>query len=143
MAIETLPTTIPVCNVKDCSHTGDCIRATWWDTFKITVNELLFLSNTHSCKKDCKNNKHRTCKACFPRKTFILTEIDSSIGAINMKKGEAQINIFSPVVTYLLQCNIDITCLLSGTAIKFVIAYITNYITNYITKPTLKTHTMF
>jgi hypothetical protein len=43
------------------------------------------------------------------------------------------------LVTFLLRCNSDITSLLSGTAIKAIVAYISDYIT----KPGLKTHTIF
>ena len=38
--------------------------------------------------------------------------------ALKMKKGEAWINTFSSLVTYLFRCNTDTTSLLSGTAIK-------------------------
>ena len=56
-----------------------------------------------------------------------------------MKKGEAWLNTFTPAVSYLLRCNHDVTSLLSGTAIKSVIAYVADYIT----KTPLKTHVMF
>ena len=42
-------------------------------------------------------------------------------------------------MSYLLRCNHDVTSLLSGTAIKSVIAYVADYIT----KTPLKTHVMF
>ena len=45
----------------------------------------------------------------------------------------------SPQVTYLFRCNTDVTSLLSGTAIKAVVAYISDYIT----KPSLKSHVIF
>ena len=45
----------------------------------------------------------------------------------------------NPVVTFLLRCNSDVTSLLSGTAIKAIVAYISDYVT----KPGLKTHTIF
>ena len=48
-------------------------------------------------------------------------------------------NTFSPVIAYLFRCNTDLTSLLSGTAIKAVLAYISDYIT----KPTLKTYVVF
>jgi hypothetical protein len=56
-----------------------------------------------------------------------------------MKKSEPWINTITPVVTYLFRCNTDITCLLSGTAIKAVVMYVSDYIT----KSSLKTHTIF
>jgi hypothetical protein len=42
-------------------------------------------------------------------------------------------------VTLLLRCNSDVTSLLSGTAIKAIVAYISDYVT----KPGLKTYTIF
>jgi len=42
-------------------------------------------------------------------------------------------------VTFLLRCNSDVTSLLSGTAIKAIVAYISDYVT----KPGLKTYTIF
>ena len=56
-----------------------------------------------------------------------------------MKKREAWINYFSPLLTFLVQCNTDTTSLLSGTAIKATVAYITDYVT----KPGLNTYSMF
>ncbi|KAF8588408.1 hypothetical protein K439DRAFT_1312207, partial [Ramaria rubella] len=41
--------------------------------------------------------------------------------------------------TYLLRCNSDMTSLLSGTAIKAVIAYVTDYVS----KNPLKTYGIF
>ena len=37
-----------------------------------------------------------------------------------MKKGEAWVNTFTPVLTYLSRCNTDVTSLLSGTAMRAV-----------------------
>ena len=65
--------------------------------------------------------------------------VDPATGALNMKKGEAWINTFSPLITYLFQCNTDTTSLLSGTAIKPTVAYMTDYVT----KPGLNTYSMF
>lgn len=89
--------------------------------------------------KGCTDNEFGKCKARFPRPTYDQTEIDPETGAINIKKGEAWINFITPVVTYLLSCNTDITCMWSGTALKAVIVYVTDYIT----KTSLKTHVVF
>ncbi|EKM57917.1 uncharacterized protein PHACADRAFT_65400, partial [Phanerochaete carnosa HHB-10118-sp] len=107
--------------------------------FTKTVNELLFLTNMHSCNKGCKNNKYGTCKSRFPRPILLETQVDPKTGALSLKKGEVMLNTFLPVLTYLMRCNTDVTSLLSGTAIKSVVAYVTDYIT----KSPLKTHTMF
>ena len=43
------------------------------------------------------------------------------------------------LVTYLIRSNTDVTCMLSGTTVKAVIAYITDYIS----KPGLKSNVIF
>ena len=48
-------------------------------------------------------------------------------------------NAVTPMLTYLLRSNSDVTSLLSGTAIKAIVAYISDYIT----KPGLKTYSIF
>jgi hypothetical protein len=65
--------------------------------------------------------------------------VNPMMGSLDVQKGEPWMNTVSPVITYLLRCNTDVTSLLSGTAIKAVIAYISDYIT----KPTLKTYVVF
>ena len=65
--------------------------------------------------------------------------VDPATGALKMKKGEAWINYFSPLLTFLVRCNTDTTSFLSGTAIKATVAYITDYVT----KPGLNTYSMF
>jgi len=65
--------------------------------------------------------------------------VDPKTGALNLKKGKAWMNTVTPLLTYLLQCNTDVTSLLSGTAIKAIIAYVSDYIT----KPGLKTYSIF
>jgi len=67
------------------------------------------------------------------------TTVDPQTGYLNMKKGESWLNTFTPVLSYLIRCNSDVTSLLSGTAIKAAVAYVADYIT----KAPLKTHVMF
>ncbi|RPD67664.1 hypothetical protein L226DRAFT_474572, partial [Lentinus tigrinus ALCF2SS1-7] len=88
--------------------------------------------------RGCTDPITKTCKARFPRDTFKETAVDPESGALIMKKGEAWLNTFTPAVSYLLRCNHDVTSLMSGTAIKSVIAYVADYIT----KTPLKTHVM-
>ena len=138
----------------DALHCNDCKDMTSWEEkYKITVDDLLHRSNIHSCSRginkdgtrkknkssgSCMDNKWNTCKARFPRPTFLKTAIDEC-GTVCMKKLEAWLNTFSPLVTYILRCNTDVTSLSSGTAIKGVVLYVSDYIT----KSTLKTHTIF
>ncbi|EKM56823.1 uncharacterized protein PHACADRAFT_92643, partial [Phanerochaete carnosa HHB-10118-sp] len=73
---------------------------------------------------------------------LLETQVDLETGALNLKKGEAILNTYSPVLTYLMRCN-AVTSLLSGIAIKsVVISDCATYITDYITKSPLKMHTM-
>ena len=138
----------------------------WRSNYKYTVDDILLRSNIHTCRggakelklkiaKDrgksrnnkerytsytgCRSNKFGKCKARFPRKIFEQTMVNPTTGALDIKKGEQWMNTVSPTMTYLFRCNTDVTSLLSGTAIKAVIAYISDYIT----KPSLKTYVVF
>jgi hypothetical protein len=114
--------------------------------FKETVDDLLLRSNQHDHSvyengndiSYCLNSKGQ-CKRRFPRETFEQTTVDPKTGALNMKKGEAWMNNVTPELTYLLRSNSDVTSLLSGTAVKAVVAYVTDYIT----KQALKTYSVF
>ena len=125
----------------------------WKKQYDRTTDDLLFRSNVHSCnrgiRKDgtrkknkasagCMDNKWGKCRARFPRLTALKSFVDE-VGAITMRKLEAWINTFTPLVTYIFRCNTDVTCLSSGTAIKGVAMYVSDYIT----KSTLKTHVIF
>jgi hypothetical protein len=127
---------------------------TWWEYFRNVVDDILTKSNIHKCNRNknkdgsinkkhtytgCMDNKWGKCKARFPRPLFKQTVVDTETGALNIKKNEPWINTFTPVITYIFRCNTDVTCLMSGTAIKAVILYVSDYIT----KPVLKTHVIF
>jgi hypothetical protein len=165
---QVLPVPPPSpCNIKDCVGCSQC-EATqeWWSHYKNTVDDLLVRSNVHTCSggikahKDrltengknskgkkkhsmdtpgCKSNKWGTCKARFPRQIIPQTMVEPETGALLMKKNEEWINTVTPVLTYLVLCNTDVTSLLSGTAIKAVVAYVSDYIT----KSSLKTYMLF
>src|SRR5258708_18578695 len=149
----TLPDAPPESIDCDCNKCESCKNiANWQQNFNNTVDDLVLRSNVHKCctsipadeKKQKKErrgciNKHGNCKARFPRQIFDKTEVDPKTGALNIKKGERWMNTLTPIVTYLLRCNSDVTSLLSGTAIKAIVAYISDYVT----KPGLKTYTIF
>src|SRR6266436_873786 len=150
---QTLPDAPPESTDCDCNKCESCKNtANWQQNFNNTVDDLVLRSNVHKCrtsipadeKKQKKEqrgciNKNGNCKARFPRQIFDKTEVDPKTGALNIKKGEKWINTLTPIVTYLLRCNSDVTSLLSGTAIKAIVAYISDYVT----KPGLKTYTIF
>ena len=163
---ETLPIPPPPqCNQN---ASGECKSGqatnSWASQFSSTVDDILLRSNTHKCtggnkqyeKKKmkyknenivdkyqlvigCLSNKWGKCKARFPRKTFEHTEVNPDSGALNVKKGESMLNTVTAEVTYLIHSNTDVTSLLSGTAIKAVVAYVSDYIS----KPALKTYLIF
>lgn len=161
-ATERLPQSPPL----KCTHASrsDCDGCTayrkWREDYEDEIDEILYASNVHKCttrnRKDyiskgaqnglqevdnrgCTDPVTKVCKARFPRDTFTETAVDPESGALIMKKGEPWLNTFTPSASYLLRCNHDVTSLLSGTAIKSVIAYVADYIT----KTPLKTHVMF
>ncbi|KZP10045.1 hypothetical protein FIBSPDRAFT_685621, partial [Athelia psychrophila] len=138
---QTMPEMAPpACDISDCTGcvTCDALKG-WWVRFKDVVNDILLKSNMHKCKKTCNVNGRLDCKARFPRDTFPHTLLDEATGALTMKKGEERMNTFNYVLTYLLRCNSDVTSLLSGAAMKAVVAYVTEYVT----KTGLKTYHVF
>ncbi|PBK62525.1 hypothetical protein ARMSODRAFT_920367, partial [Armillaria solidipes] len=136
---EVLPVSPPAhCDTDGCN---DCAKGdstdSWWSSFRSIVDMVVNKCNIHSCHR-CKDNKWKRCKARFPHKIVEVSNVDDS-GHINLKKLEAWINTFAPLISYIFRCNTDVTSLRSGTAIKAVLIYVTDYIT----KPGLKTHAIF
>jgi hypothetical protein len=130
----------PKCQQNQCTGCFLCLCfGVWWHKFKCTADDLLWRSNIHECGARCYSDGRDSCKSRFPRDLYEETEVDPDTGALNMKHGEAHLNTFTPLLTYLLRCNSDVTSLLSGTAVKAVVAYVTEYVT----KPGLKTHSVF
>ena len=70
---------------------------------------------------------------------FQQSFVDPTTGYLNLKKGESMMNTFTTLVSYLFRCNTDVTSLLSGTAVKAIVAYISDYIS----KTPLKTYMVF
>src|SRR6202050_523170 len=78
--------------------------------------------------------KHNSPDKYLKRLRLIL-RLEHSIS----KRVKGRSNTLTPIVTFLLRCNSDITSLLSGTVIKAIVAYISDYVT----KSGLKTYTIF
>jgi Helitron helicase-like domain at N-terminus len=153
---EVLPLAPPTVCISHDVKSNDCNQCAnldiWWNQFNNTVDNIVLSTNVHNCARYSVNNekvsrkdrpscinKHGNCKARFPRSIHNTTHVDPLSGVLTMKKLEQWLNTFTPLVTYLLGCNTDVTSLLSGTAIKAVVAYISDYIT----KPDLKTYSIF
>ncbi|KAA1478464.1 hypothetical protein DENSPDRAFT_753698, partial [Dentipellis sp. KUC8613] len=124
----------PIDSCKKCSA-----LKVWWCEYEKTTNELIYRCNRHTCHPGCTSAKYPDCKSRFPRDVIPQTTVDAETQCLHLKHGEANLNIFSSPLTYLLRCNSDVTSLTSGTAINAII----QYVTNYITKSALKTHVMF
>ncbi|KAJ3753327.1 hypothetical protein EV360DRAFT_53659, partial [Lentinula raphanica] len=134
----TLPIPPPLpCSCKSATCELCLSYLEWFKNYQITVDDLLFKSNLHDLS--CLNNKFHKCKARFPREVHQYSFVDSNTGHLFLKKLEPWLNDISPSITYMLRCNTDVTCLLSGTAIKAAVSYVTDYIT----KTGLKTHVIF
>ncbi|KIJ11044.1 hypothetical protein PAXINDRAFT_85102, partial [Paxillus involutus ATCC 200175] len=147
---ETKPTeTLPVPPPAMCpcaEHMGqECdqcnIWMCWLTKFNTTVDDIFLHCNIHHCSgmitKDL--GIHGTCKARFPRERYPNMFVNTDTGALLVKKGEPMMNTVSDIISYLFRCNTDVTSLLSGTAIKAVVAYVIDYIT----KSSLCTYTIF
>ncbi|KAF6748648.1 hypothetical protein DFP72DRAFT_819913, partial [Ephemerocybe angulata] len=151
-------------NVETCDCSNCTEVQSWYERFKLTVDDILLRSNVHTCfgrkdnkakskRKDEKDgtvpkvhatgkgciNKDGVCTARFPREVFMKTTVDPKTGHINLKKRESSINDVSPTVVASNRCNTDARCLLSGTSVKAVVGYVTDYIS----KGWLKTHQVF
>lgn len=111
----------------------------WFKDSAPETDRIVFVSNRHDPNhgKGCWRNN--ACRARFPRPLFETTMVDRTTGAIRFAKKEPWINTYNPVLTFLFRHNTDVTCLLSGTQVKAVMAYVSDYIT----KPALNTHTFF
>lgn len=103
----------------------------WLSEVRRDADRVVFVSNRHDRNhgKGCWRGDPGYCRARFPRECRETTDIDRSSGAIRFKHLEPWINTYNPVLSYLLRCNSDVTCLLSGTTAKAVMAYVTDYVT--------------
>lgn len=112
----------------------------WYGDVRKVADEVVYRSNRHSPdhKYGCRTSKGQ-CRARFPRETRQETSVDEVTGALLLKKREPWINSYSVTLSYLLRCNTDVTCLMSGTTVRAIVAYVTDYVT----KSSLKTHVMF
>ncbi|KAJ7713997.1 hypothetical protein B0H16DRAFT_1340995, partial [Mycena metata] len=128
------------CKDKKCSGCKLCIqRGNWWSNFWETTDDLMVKSNVKSQGAKGCLNKDGVCTARFPREVFPESIVDYSDGSLNVKKLESEINNVTPMLTYCLRCNTDVTSLLSGTAIKAIVAYISDYVS----KASLKSYQVF
>ncbi|KIJ28102.1 hypothetical protein M422DRAFT_79236, partial [Sphaerobolus stellatus SS14] len=139
-ATQTIPEAPPNCICEECESGNQCIILhEWWGRFKQSVNDILIRCNIHTCQpRFCLNNKWKSCKARFPRECHEQTKVDEH-GHIFFRHMEEYLNKFNKVLTYLLRCNTDGTCMQSGTGIKAVLMYVVDYIT----KNPLKLYALF
>ncbi|RXW13797.1 hypothetical protein EST38_g12057 [Candolleomyces aberdarensis] len=126
------------CNCDDCNSLRE-----WVESYKETVDNVLFRSNVHKCyvKRDVVVNgvhkqhvsgkgcinKDGVCTARFPREIYQSTQVDGE-GRIVLKKLEPLINTVNPIMAYAFACNTDTTSLGSGTAVNATVGYVADYI---------------
>lgn len=106
----------------------------WYTSVCTDADELVYRCNVHTHNQNprydsCRRGRMRKCRARFPRTKVPATVVDFDTGCITLRQGEEWINHYSVLTTYLLRCNTDVTCLLSGTQAKAVVAYVTDYLT--------------
>ncbi|KAI0349500.1 hypothetical protein OH77DRAFT_1364957, partial [Trametes cingulata] len=113
----------------------------WHSSFLEDVDRIVFCSNRHDKDHDrgCLKGDPLYCRARFPRETYPTTMVDEDSGALRFQKRDVWINTYNPVLSYLLRCNTDVTCLLSGTQVRAIVAYVTDYVT----KSSMTTNTFF
>ena len=117
-----------------------------FNTYEKEWKNIALKANKHNnpCSKSSGKHKgcldkNNNCKVHFPREIVSSTMVDINSDALKIKKGEKWYNTQTPTLFFLLHCNHDTTSLLSGTAVKAIVAYVTDYVI----KPVLKTHVIF
>lgn len=100
------------------------------------VHDLVVTCNWHehteTCWKHLKAGQSRDDSHCRMRidgSTQPVTEIDSEIGSVLLRRLHPRINNYNDLVIFLLQCNMDIKHIGSGPGAKALVFYITDYIT--------------
>ncbi|KAI0351717.1 hypothetical protein OH77DRAFT_1363640, partial [Trametes cingulata] len=113
----------------------------WYHGVCTDADEIVYLSNRHDARhsKGCLRGKTQYCRARFPREVRPVTMVDPDNGALRFKQTDPWLNTYNPILSYLLRCNTDVSCLLSGTQVRAIIAYVTDYVT----KAQLKTYSVF
>ena len=103
---------------------------------RLVVDRLVLKNHVHVCGTHCQRDGE--CRARFPREVREASSFDED-GALHLRHQESMMNSFNFILTYLMRCNTDVTCLLSGTQVRAVLGYVTDYVT----KMQLKTYTLF
>ncbi|TFK58586.1 hypothetical protein BDN72DRAFT_745341, partial [Pluteus cervinus] len=135
--VETLPLPPPEKCSLSCGICDLCQSYnTWLTCYLTTTDDIISKSNQYT---GCMDNKWGKCRARFPRALVEQTHVDEESGGLVLKKKEPWINTLTPVLTYLMRCNTDVTSLKSGTAANGIV----RYTTDYVTKSSLKTRVIF
>jgi len=108
----------------------------WGQMFTSVDFQVQLMRKKKKERRGCIKNME-TAKAHFPGRHLIRLKLNL-IWCAKYKKRWKWINTLTPIVTFLLRWIQNVTSLLSGTAIKAIVAYISDYVT----KPGLKTYTI-
>ncbi len=103
----------------------------WYNDLLCEADRVAFVSNRHDKNHDkgCMRGTPASCRARFPREIVQSTEVDRESGALRFRHLSPWVNTFHPLLSFVLRCNHDVTCLLSGTKVKAVLGYVTDYVT--------------
>ncbi|KAI0337782.1 hypothetical protein BDW22DRAFT_1305448, partial [Trametopsis cervina] len=125
------------------SDMTDADAESWLNEVRRITDCIVHLSNRHNSRHDkgcLRGNAPNTyCRANFPRMLYPQTLVDWVTGSVQLRHTDQWMNTFNIVLTYLIRCNTDVTCLMSSTQVRAIIAYVTDYVT----KNSLKTHAVF
>ncbi|PPQ97075.1 hypothetical protein CVT26_001258 [Gymnopilus dilepis] len=108
----------------------------FWIQYKEHLIRLLYEYNWHihtaTCFKYLKQGEDRldsNCRMRMDGQIHPITTIDQETGRIELKRLHPWISSYTDVVTFLMQCNMNVQFIGSGHEAKAFIYYVTDYIT--------------
>ncbi|PPQ71220.1 hypothetical protein CVT26_010999 [Gymnopilus dilepis] len=123
-----------VCNPRTASYQDD--EDAFWMDFSDTLIRLLHQYNWHehqaTCWKYLERGDERSdanCRLGMDGQTRDTTEVDPETFAILLRRRHPKIAAHTELVTFLMQCNMDIKFVGSGDAAKAFLYYLTDYLT--------------
>ncbi|PPQ81034.1 hypothetical protein CVT26_002879 [Gymnopilus dilepis] len=123
-----------ICNPLTRNYSND--HEGFWTDFEQTLVRLLHHYSWHvhqpTCWKYLQRGQERSdenCRLGMDRKTRESTEVDPETEAILLRRLHPSIAAHTGLVTFLMQCNMDIKFVGSGDAAKAFLYYLTDYLT--------------
>ncbi|KIK16143.1 hypothetical protein PISMIDRAFT_30929 [Pisolithus microcarpus 441] len=111
-----------------------------YETFKLEFHNFLehvvskcnWHEHTATCFKHLKPGEQGTDQNCRMRidgSVRPTTFLDDEMQSIMLRQWHPRINNYNPIISFLLQCNMDIKYIGSGPATKALVYYVSDYIT--------------